>query len=164
MHRFLRSVPFLAIMLCLGLSASAQRPSLTSLIAQSSCTDTTCMNAYAASHGFCPKSTGEQGTWLWFTCEHVRDGAMDVLHGTGLLFFPGNTSNRGYVLQTCAPDYARALTDELERLGFRSGKTVPTGALYASPAYKGIEVMRTEKPIQLNGREVTSWAFMVLVR
>jgi len=89
---------------------------------------------------------------------------MDVLHGTGLMFFSEGKGVRGYAIQTCDPEYVRELTDELEQLGFKVSKPVPTGAIYTSRKYKGLEVMHTSKTIPLNGQEATSWAFMVLVR
>lgn len=150
-------------LLCLSLNVSGQRPSLASLIDQTSCIDTTCMGMYARSIGFGAKDMGANDNALWFSCEHVRSGAMDMLNVTGLMFF-GDGNGRGYAIQTCDAAYVQELTDELEKLNFKVSRPLPTGAIYTSRKFKGLELMCTGKTIPLNGNKATSWAFMVLVK
>ena len=122
------------------------------------------MQAYADSLHFCKRRTGDANSRLWFSCEHLRDGAMNVLEGTGLMFFSMGQGDRGYAIQTCDPAYAKALTDELAEIGFKESRSFPTGAVYASRKYKGLEVIRTSKTIPMGGQEATSWAFTIGVK
>jgi hypothetical protein len=122
------------------------------------------MGAYARSIGFCAKNMGGNGNAVWFSCEHLHANAMDVLNGTGLLFFSGGKGGHAYAIQTCDSAYAQELTNELAGSNFKVLRTVPTGALYTSPKFKGLELMCTAKPVPVNGKEATSWAFMVLMK
>lgn len=150
-------------LLCLSSSAKAQRPTLASLLAHTSCMDTVCMGRYADSLHFCRSKTGDGMSWLWFSCEHLRDGAMNVLEGTGLMLFSQGRGSRGYAIQTCDADYAKTLTQEMEDLGFKEEKAVANGAVHRCRDRAGVDLMRTVRTIPLNGSTATSWAFMALV-
>lgn len=89
---------------------------------------------------------------------------MNVLEGTGLMFFSVGRGDRGYVIQTCDAAYAKALTEELNELGFKETRSFPTGSVYASGKHKGLEVIRTSKTIPMGDQEATSWGFTLAIK
>jgi hypothetical protein len=153
-----------AFLLGLATTTYAQRPTMRSLLAQRTCADSLCMGRYADSLSFCQRPTPEPDGWLWFSCAHLAEGRMNVLEGTGLLFFASGRSDRGYTIQTFDQAYAKDLTDELRQLSFKEVNAIATGSVLASKKYPGLEVLRTSKTIPFGEGSNTSYAFMVVVR
>lgn len=142
------------------------------LLALTTCTDTTCMEAFADSAGFCkmPGVGNEEDGWIWFSCAHIGgDGFTDPVHLLSLGYFGYAHSNyREYILGTRDTVLAETLTQELNSLHFTPSGTVTYGQRYHSATYPDLHVLRLEKRGTNIGRDGTAreelmWVFKVVV-
>lgn len=158
---------FLLTFFLIAWSVEAKGPTLRSLIAQMSCTDTVCMNDCARRYDLCPAGE-DRGNPFSASCDALARGdTMGIVMDGGLMVMKkgrndGSTSYV-YVYTTSDRKHAAKLTKELNGLGPVESKQLPSGsAIYTTtgetPVYK---VALQEKTMQVNERTVPVWIFAV---
>ena len=142
----MRHLTALSLVFCL-LTGHAQRLTISDLLSVTNCHDTACIAAFAGPKGMCLMGGKEEDGWMWLPCDQVvGDSLLDRKHVVTLGFFGYPRSYYyQYHISTRDTVYATILTEELERLGFKSERLHPEGQVYRCGEYPHLEIERLER-------------------
>lgn len=159
-------IAFVVALVLVNSALVAKGPTLKLLIAQTSCTDTVCMNDFANRYDLCWAGAGK-GDPIWWSCDAMASGdSVRMALGGTLMFFKkpkadGSTAY-GYGIATCDPKYAAKLNKELERLRLTESRRSPDGGIvYGDPNDPSLQIMRQEGSVPANDREMPLWMYIV---
>ena len=144
--RTMRLLATLSLAFCL-LSGQAQRLTISDLLTVTNCQDTVCIAAFARPKGMCFMGGKEEDGWMWLPCAQlVGDSLLDREHVVTLGFFGYPRSYYyQYHISTRDTVYASVLTEELERIGFKTERQHPEGQVYRCSEYPHLEIERLER-------------------